>query len=79
MARKFGRRAMLAGRLIELTKLSRLLKTVPDGEPVAILMPEGELNVELARGIRLAALTLQGSNWSDPETQQMLETLAGDR
>jgi putative DNA primase/helicase len=52
-----------------------ILKTIPDGEPVAIAMPEGELGVELARSIRLAALTLQGSNWSDPETQQMLETL----
>jgi putative DNA primase/helicase len=52
-----------------------ILKTVPDGEPVAIAMPEGELGVELARNIGLAALTLQGSNWSDPETQQMLETL----
>jgi putative DNA primase/helicase len=52
-----------------------ILKTVPDGEPVAIAMPEGELGVELARNIRLAALTLQGSNWSDPETQQMLEML----
>jgi putative DNA primase/helicase len=52
-----------------------ILKTVPDGEPVAIAMPEGELGVELARNIGLAALTLQGSNWSDPETQKMLETL----
>jgi predicted P-loop ATPase len=52
-----------------------ILKTVPDGEPVAVAMPEGELCVELARSIRLAALTLQGSNWSDPETEQMLETL----
>jgi putative DNA primase/helicase len=52
-----------------------ILKTVPDGEPVAIAMPEGELGVELARNIKLAALTLQGSNWSDPETQQMLEVL----
>jgi predicted P-loop ATPase len=52
-----------------------ILKTVPDGEPVAIAMPEGELSVELARNIRLATLTLQGSNWSDPETQQMLEVL----
>jgi putative DNA primase/helicase len=38
-------------------------------------MPEGELGVELARNIRLAALTLQGSNWSHPEIQMMLETL----
>jgi predicted P-loop ATPase len=52
-----------------------ILKTVPDDEPVAIAMPEGELGVELARNIRLAALTLQGSNWSDPEIQQMLEIL----
>jgi putative DNA primase/helicase len=52
-----------------------ILKTVPDGEPVAIAMPEGELGVELARNIGLAGLTLQGSNWSDPETQKMLETL----
>jgi len=52
-----------------------ILKTVPDGEPVAIAMPEGELSVELARNIRLAALTLQGSNWGDPETHQMLEVL----
>jgi putative DNA primase/helicase len=52
-----------------------ILKTVPDDEPIAIAMLEGEPNVELARRIRLAALTLQGSNWSDPETQKMLETL----
>src|SRR4028119_1551744 len=52
-----------------------LLKTIPDGEPIVILMAEGEQNVELARSIRLAALTLQGSNWSDPEIQKMLETL----
>jgi predicted P-loop ATPase len=52
-----------------------LLKTVPDGEPIIILMPEGEPNVELARSISLAGLTLQGSNWSDPETQKMLEAL----
>jgi len=54
-----------------------ILETIPDGEPVAIAMPEGELGVELARNIRLAAITLQGSNWSDPETQKMLETLRG--
>lgn len=51
------------------------LKTVPDGEPIIILMPEGEPNVEIARSISLASLTLQGSNWSDPETQKMLEAL----
>jgi predicted P-loop ATPase len=52
-----------------------LLKTVPDGEPIIILTLEGEPNVELARSISVAGLTLQGSNWSDPETQKMLETL----
>jgi hypothetical protein len=52
-----------------------LLKTVPNGEPIIILMPEGEPNVELARSISVAGLTLQGSNWSDRETQKMLEAL----
>jgi putative DNA primase/helicase len=52
-----------------------LLKTVPDGEPIVIPLLEGEDNVEIARGIRLAALTLQGSNWSDREIQKMLEAL----
>jgi predicted P-loop ATPase len=52
-----------------------VLKTVPDGEPIVVLMPEGEKNVELARSIRVASVTLQGSNWSDSEIQKMLETL----
>ena len=52
-----------------------LLKTVPDGEPIIIFLVEGEPNVELARGIGIAALSLQGSNWSDPEAQKMLEAL----
>jgi putative DNA primase/helicase len=52
-----------------------LLKTVPDGEPIVIPLLEGEDNVEIARRIRLAALTLQGSNWGDPEIQKMLEAL----
>jgi len=52
-----------------------LLKTVPDGQPIIIPLLEGEDNVEIARGIRLAALTLQGSNWSNPEIQKMLEAL----
>src|SRR4028118_1382689 len=52
-----------------------LLKTIPDGEPVVIPMLEGEDNVEIARRIRLAALTLQGSNWGEPEIQKMLEAL----
>ncbi len=52
-----------------------LLKTVPDAEPILILMPEGEHNVDIARSIGIAGLTLQGSEWSDPETQKMLEAL----
>jgi KaiC/GvpD/RAD55 family RecA-like ATPase len=52
-----------------------LLKTVPDGEPIIILIVEGEPNVELARLHGIAALTLQGSEWSHPEIQTMLETL----
>jgi len=52
-----------------------LLKTIPDGEPIVIPLLEGENNVEIARHIRLAALTLQGSNWGDPEIQKMLEAL----
>jgi hypothetical protein len=52
-----------------------LLKTVPDGEPIIILIVEGEPNVELARLHGIAALTLQGSEWNHPEIQIMLETL----
>jgi putative DNA primase/helicase len=52
-----------------------LLKTIPDSEPVVIPMLEGENNVEIARRIRLAGLTLQGSNWGDREIQKMLEAL----
>jgi putative DNA primase/helicase len=60
-----------------INEVVEVLKTIPDDEPIVILMPEGENNVELARNIRLAALTLQGSSWSDPEIQKMLETLRG--
>ena len=52
-----------------------LLKTVPDAEPIIILMPEGERNVDIARSIGIAGLTLQGSEWSDREIQKMLEAL----
>jgi putative DNA primase/helicase len=58
-----------------ISEVVELLKTIPDSEPVVIPMLEGENNVEIARGIRLAALTVQGSNWSDPEIQKMLEAL----
>jgi hypothetical protein len=56
-------------------EIVELLKTVPDGEPILIPMLEGEPNVELARSISVAGLTLQGSNWSDREIQKMLEAL----
>lgn len=58
-----------------INEIVELLKTIPDGEPVIILIVEGEPNVELARLHGIAALTLQGSNWSHPEIQTMLETL----
>jgi putative DNA primase/helicase len=63
----------------QIDEVVEILKTVPDGEPVAIAMPEGELGVELARNIRLAALTLQGSNWSDPRNPANARNIAGDR
>lgn len=59
----------------QLAEVVELLKTVPDGEPVTVLTLEGEPNVELARMHSIAALTLQGSNWSHPEIQLMLEAL----
>lgn len=51
------------------------LKGVPDGEPVAVLMLEGEPNVELARSHGLAALTMQGSNWNHSEMSAMVDAL----
>jgi len=36
---------------------------------------EGEPNVDLARSFGIAALTMQGSNWSDVEIEIMLEAL----
>lgn len=59
----------------QINEVIELLKTVPDGEPVIILTLEGEPNVELARLHSIAALTLQGSAWSHPEIQLMLEAL----
>ncbi|MEG4048490.1 DUF5906 domain-containing protein, partial [Microcoleus sp. Pol17C2] len=52
-----------------------LLQTVPDSEPIIVLMVEGEPNVELARSVGIAALTLQGADWNHPEIQIMLEAL----
>ncbi|XZO01364.1 MAG: DUF5906 domain-containing protein [Microcoleus sp.] len=51
------------------------LKGVPDGEPVAVLMLEGEPNVELARSHGLTALTMQGSNWNHSEMSAMVDAL----
>src|SRR4028118_1250632 len=58
-----------------INEIIELLKSIPDGEPIIILIVEGEPNVELARLHGIAALTLQGSNWSHPEIKIMLETL----
>jgi hypothetical protein len=58
-----------------INEIVELLKSIPDGEPIIILIVEGEPNVELARLHGIAALTLQGSNWNHPEIQIMLETL----
>jgi putative DNA primase/helicase len=58
-----------------INEIVELLSSIPDGEPIIILIVEGEPNVELARLHGIAALTLQGSNWSHPEIQIMLETL----
>src|SRR4028119_1698401 len=58
-----------------INEIVELLKNIPDGEPIIILIVEGEPNVELARLHGIAALTLQGSNWSHPEIVIMLETL----
>jgi hypothetical protein len=58
-----------------INEIVELLSSMDDGEPIIILIVEGEPNVELARLHGIAALTLQGSNWSHPEIQIMLETL----
>ncbi|TAG97464.1 MAG: helicase superfamily 3 [Oscillatoriales cyanobacterium] len=51
------------------------LKGIPDDKPVAVLMLEGEPNVELARSHGIAGLTLQGSNWNDAEITRAVEAL----
>ena len=56
-------------------EVTEVLATIPDGVPIAVLMPEGEPNVDLARNYSIAGLTMQGSNWSHPEIQITLETL----
>lgn len=52
-----------------------VLAGVPDGELIAVLMLEGEPNVEFARSHGIAGLTLQGSNWNDAEITRTVEAL----
>ena len=59
----------------QIKEVVELLEALPDDEPVLVPLLEGEDNVDRARGIGIAGLTLQGSNWSHPEIQIMLETL----
>lgn len=59
----------------QINEVIKALATIPDGVPVAVLMLEGEPNVHLANNHSIAALTLQGSNWSHPEIVMMLEKL----
>lgn len=59
----------------QIDEVIKALANIPDSVPVAVLMLEGEPNVELARNHKIAALTLQGSNWSHPEIVMMLERL----
>ncbi|MEG3906518.1 DUF5906 domain-containing protein [Microcoleus sp. w2-18bC1] len=59
----------------QIKEVVELLEALPDDEPVLVPILEGEDNVDRARGIGIAGLTLQGSNWSHPEIQIMLETL----
>jgi hypothetical protein len=58
-----------------INEVVELLKDIPDSEPVAVLMLEGEPNVEIARSHGIAALTLQGSNWNDAEVARAVEAL----
>jgi len=58
-----------------LDEVIECLAHVPDGEPVAVLMNEGEFNVELARFHGIATLTMQGSNWNHPEMIAMVDAL----
>ena len=59
----------------QINEVVKALEAIPDGVPIAVLMLEGEPNVELARNHNIAALTLQGSNWSHSEIVMMLERL----
>jgi len=58
-----------------LDEVVEILKSMPNNEPVAVLMVEGEPNVELARGHGIAALTMQGTKWNHPEMITMVDAL----
>ena len=52
-----------------------ILDNAPINEPVAPLMVEGEPNVEIARSHGIAAITLQGSNWTDEQIKAVVKEL----
>lgn len=58
-----------------LDEVIKTLGSVPNNEPVAVLMLEGEPNVELARSHSIAALTMQGSNWNHSEMSKTVDVL----
>lgn len=51
------------------------LAGIPDDEPVAVLVPEGEPNVELARSHGIAGITFPGIDWSDVGITRTVEAL----
>ena len=58
-----------------LDEILELLQSAPEPEALAILLVEGEPNVELARACGIAAMTLQGSNWKEAEIGAMVQAL----
>ena len=52
-----------------------ILDNAPINEPVVPLMVEGEPNVELARSHGMAAITLQGSNWTEEQIKAVVKEL----
>lgn len=59
----------------KIAEVVETLKSVPDGEPVAVLTLEGEPNVELGRSHSIAGLTVQGSNWTESEIEAAVKEL----
>lgn len=58
-----------------LDKVVEVVAGIPEDKPVAVLMLEGEPNVELARSHGIAAFTMQGSNWNHSEMSVMVNVL----